>query len=420
MADVAIEVSANAVLYGMHERCGPFWTSTTVGYVIYIDSGNDVVYRKTSDGGANWAAPVSVEVGTVVSLDCWADWQTPGDAGTKIHMVYIDSAGDLIGYDYLDTSDDSLRGEDTILVCEGTGSVRVSQSRNFHHSLITKTRGGNIAVAVRYQDTDNVDFYHFFTSPDGDTWTDEASPWNTDNAYFLLFPGNEADNQDIWGVFWSDTDQEVSLKTYDDSGNSWSVQSISGSMDATGTIRQMDGVIRHSDGHLILAAWNDFDNANADLNVWDINGAGSITAKTNVLTDSAESGVVSVFINQDNDDIYVAYVKGTAILSLVKVFYQKSTDNGGNWGGQTTMQADVEDDERWISCGAVKAIWGGRFQPMWFNDDPNDLFCNTDNGISIAAPSVGWANNFNGVANAAIGKINGVAVAAILKVNGVA
>jgi len=35
-----------------------------------------------------------------------------------------------------------------------------------------------------------------------------------------------------------------------------------------------------------------------------------------------------------------------------------------------------------------------------------------------AAPS-GWANNFNGVANANIAKINGIAIASIAKVNGV-
>ncbi|GAH20919.1 unnamed protein product, partial [marine sediment metagenome] len=203
---------------------------------------------------------------------------------------------------------------------------------------------------------------------------------------FLLFPGNEADNQDVWATFWDASANEISLKTYDDSENSWSEQLISASMIETGHTLQMDGQIRLSDGHLIFAAWSQYDNADSDLMVWDINGAGSITAKTNVITDTAEYFLVSVFINQVNDDVYVAYVGGTAAGSLVKALYKKSVDDGANWGSEIALQADAEDNEKWISAGAAKVAWGGKFQPVWFNDDDNDLFTNVDNGISIAPP----------------------------------
>ncbi|GAH63943.1 unnamed protein product, partial [marine sediment metagenome] len=92
--------------------------------------------------------------------------------------------------------------------------------------------------------------------------------------------------------------------------------------------------------------------------------------------------------NSPFDDIYVAYTGGTDTTSLVAAFYQKSVDGGASWGGQAALQADVEDDERWISAGAMKASWGGKFQPFWFNDDLNDLFTNTDNGVLIWAVSL--------------------------------
>ena len=369
-------------------RGGVFWTSPTVGYVIYTDSNLDLKYNKTTDGGATWGGAVNIRTGDVRSFDCWADWQTAGDAGTKIHIAYVDVSSDDVRYVYLDTSGDSIGGDDLIEACQGTGSMLVELSRIYFHITITKTRGGNLAVAFRYKDSNEIAFYGFYTSPDGDTWTSEESPWEADSDYILLFPGNEADNQDVWAVFWDWSANEISLKTYDDSGNSWSEQLISASMSYESAFLQMDGAIRLSDGHLIFAAWSQYDNAAADLMVWDINGAGSITAKTNVITDTAEYFLCSVFINQVNDDIYIAYVGGTIAGSPVAAFYQKSVDGGANWGGQTALQADAEDDMRWISAGAIKAAWGGKFQPFWFNDDANELLTNTDNGISIPVTPV--------------------------------
>ncbi|MBA7549798.1 hypothetical protein ES705_42295 [subsurface metagenome] len=392
MADITIESTVCGFQSKIGIRGGIFWTSPTVGYVIYADYYYDLLYRKTADGGASWAAAVPIAAAGscyTLSYDCWADWQTAGDAGTKIHIVYVSHDTNEVRYVYLDTSDDSVGGDDLIETCQGTGIFDITVGLLYAMVSITKTRGGNLAVALKYWDNTDVKFNSFYTSPDADTWTSKTSPYAGEGYadYCLLFPGNEADNQDVWGVFWDTDADEISLKTYDDSGNSWSEQSISLNM-IKSTVLQMDGAIRFSDGHLIFAAWSIYDNALADLMVWDINGAASITAKTNVLTDSAESFLTSVFINQDNDDIYVAYARGTTAADLVAVFYKKSDDGGATWSGETAMQADAEDDERWISCGAVKAAWGGKFQPVWFNDDLDDIFTNTDNGISIAAEGV--------------------------------
>ena len=394
MADIQIEASGGRP-YEKGSRSGVFWTSDAgggVGYVIFLSGGNDLVYRKTVNGGADWGAQVpiaGVAVCNAASYDCYADWQTAGDAGTKIHIVFASRDNNNIRYIYLDTSDDSVGGNDIIETCQGTGTFLVTDGWSRFMVSITKTRGGNLVVAIKYQDNAVAKFNSFYTSLDAVTWTSKTSPYEASNDYCLLFPGNEADNQDVWGIYWDVSANEISLKTYDDSEDSWSEQAIVSSMSENFIFLQIDGAIRLSDRHLIFAAWSQFNNAAADLMVWDINGAGSITAKTNVLTDSAASFTVSIFINQANDDIYVAYVKGTAIYSFVAAFYQKSTDGGANWDGQTALQADAEDDERWISCGAAKKEWGGKFQPVWFNADFNDIFTNTDNGISIAAAAGG-------------------------------
>ena len=393
MADVTIDAAASTVQEGRSVRGGIFWTSPTVGYVIYADANQDLIYQKTTDGGANWDGQVVLVAAASCNsmmYDSYADWQTEGDAGTRIHIVYISADTNEVRYVYLDTDGDSVAGDDLIETCQGTGTLNVATGFTGYMASITKTRGGNLAVAVKYRDNAAGYFQIFYTSPDGDTWTSKASPYDASADYCLLFAGNEADNQDVWGVYWDRSEDDILLKTFDDDGNSWSAgTAINADMVASGAYLQMDGAIRLSDGHLIFAAWSLLDNVLADLMVWDINGEGSIAAKTNIITDTKEYFLASVFINQDNDDIYVAYIGGTNVLTVVAAFYQKSVNGGANWGGQAAMQANAEDDERWISAGAAKKEWGGKFQPVWFNDDLRDLFTNTDNGVSIAAAAVG-------------------------------
>ncbi|GAH77114.1 unnamed protein product, partial [marine sediment metagenome] len=173
----------------------PFWTTPLIGYVIYGEYVEDLIYKKTVDGGANWSAAVPIRAGYIVSYDCWADWQTAGDVGTKIHIVYIDYNSDDIRYVYLDTSTDTVGGDDQIVACQGTGSIAsYGKNRGYSLSTITKTRGGNLAVAIHHTDDAEVHFYSFYTSPDATNWTSKNTPWEAEADDILLFPGNEADN----------------------------------------------------------------------------------------------------------------------------------------------------------------------------------------------------------------------------------
>jgi len=399
MADVAFGTGiTTTLLHLVAARGGPFWITPLIGYVIFVDNALDLAYRKTLDGGATWEAKNTLVAGAVYAYDCWADWQTPGDSGTKIHMVCHEGNTDEVIYVSLDTSN-AAETTDTIEVCQGTGNFDTSIARTVHACSITKARGGNIAVAFHYLDDATFPFYGFYTSPDGDTWTSRLNPREINFDHLLLFPGNETDTQDLWALYWDASTNTVSLKTYDNSGNSWSEQIISAFMNESAAYLQMDGAIRISDGHLIVALWSEYDDATADLRAYDINGAGDIDLLTELLSNSDHSFLTSVFIDQSTDDIYVAYARGTAVEAEVKVFYKKSDDGGGSWGGETAMQANAEDDERWISCGAMKEAWGGMFLPVWFNDDINDLFCNTDNAISIAAVGVALEKSLSDTVN---------------------
>lgn len=383
LVDADITIESAATFYANYfARGGIFWTSPTVGYVIYIKSGDDLVYRKTSDGGATWGAAVSILAGVVYAYDCYADWQVAGDAGTKIHIALTDSTTDDLIYASLDTATDTLV----------TDSIATPATLGDYYNLpttmvsITKTRGGKIDVAAQYwNDAYTVQTQVFYTSPDGDTWTSKTSPWEASPSSncLLLYPANLADNNDIWAVFLDITNSAISLKTYDDSANSWSEAAIA-AMTNIGLYLQFDGAVRLSDGHLILVYWNLYDNAAADLYCWDITDKDTITAKTNLITNTSEYFLCSVLIDQNTDDVYVAYVGGAAAASDVHARMQHSHDGGGTWSGDAAISV-TNDDHKWISAGAIKATWGGNVMPVWCNDDTDDILCNVDNSVAIAA-----------------------------------
>jgi len=419
VADVQID-SAVALQERLVYRSGTFWTSTTTGYLIFLDGSLHLHYRKTADGGATWAETVIQDSNYIYGVDCWADWQTDGDAGTKIHISYTNTATNVVAYQYLDTNGDSLSGEVTVEAAQGAGAVLASV---FNRTSITKSVGGNLCIACSYFDTTPTLYGIFYTSPDGTTWTSKTSPFEAaEYDHLKLYPANLADTNDIWGLYGDNDVNELSLKTWDNSGNSWAETAIV-TYDTQSYDVQYDGVVRLSDGHLLVAVWNDYDNAAADIVTFDITDAGTITARTDAITDTNESFATSCFHDHNAGRWYVAYCVGGTAHSLVTVYYKYSDDSGVNWSAQQSMQANAADDERWITSGAVKAAWGGFYQPVWYNDDLADLFCNVDNDVAIAAAAGGgWATiaKVNGVGEAVLGKVGGVAKADIAMIMGTA
>jgi hypothetical protein len=380
MADTTVDANVNSFLHTRTQRLGPVWTDENTAYVFYIDASDDVVFNKTSDGGASWAGKTVIKTGTCRWVSVWYDKWTTGDVGTTIHVAYLDTGSHDIFYRDLDTSDDSLGTE--ITVFSGV-------SFEFEILDITKARGGNLYCGFWGDNDGENGFYR--STDSGANWTSRAQLADGNATDFiLLMPGNEADNQDIWCIYWDASADELSLKIYDNSdgaSGSWSETLISGSMVDSPTYYQMSAAPRHSDNHVILAAWSELDAATADLKVWDIGGSADITAKTDVVTDLDESAQVAVFINQQTSppEIYVAYLKGGTWTATVDVKYKKSTDGGAAWGSEQTYSEAAADNLGAVWAGISVGDAGGKFQPCWFNDDLNDLFVNLVNDVDIAA-----------------------------------
>ncbi|MCH7761634.1 hypothetical protein IIA15_09610 [candidate division TA06 bacterium] len=148
----------------------------------------------------------------------------------------------------------------------------------------------------------------------------------------------------------------------------------------------MDGVIRISDKHLLLVAHSNDNNSGDDLLTWDLTvnsiASPTITAKTNIFTDQGSSAQVAMVINQQNDDVYVAYLKGGSWLSLVDVVFHKSTNGMSSWGSELPY-SQTTDDYRILHGGRTISNSGGKIQWVFYDDDDFGILVNLVNDVPI-------------------------------------
>jgi hypothetical protein len=341
-------------------------TDPDIGYRFYIDNdppNASLAYAKTTDGGVSWGSPVHLNASDpVIAYDVWADWWTPGDTGTLIHTTRFTSTADDLFYRTVDIADGDALGTDRVVSTETSLTSAIGA-----HISIVKAVGGNLYVSGR----DGSGEGGCFRSVDGGVnWTSRASPIEVTNDWAMLFPANLADTQDIWAVYFDASTNELTLKAYDNSADSWSesaviVSIIESAADLFGQY-PFSASIRHSDGHLFIVAITNIGAVNNDFRTFDVNGTGSITEKTAIATDIANIAYPSVFIDQNTDSVYVAYNgkrdDSESLLTATKVYYTKSTDGGANWSAGDTKYM-------YGAAGVVIQTWaplmGPRFHVSW-------------------------------------------------------
>lgn len=358
-------------------------------YHFYQDNNSDLVYSKSTDGGATWGAAVTVhaELTSAWSGPCiWFDKWTSGNNGTLIYISFLLDGIGTIDYNTLDTSNDTLSSINVVATGLSLGYD------NSNVTKIIKDRGGNLYLA--YSGWNGSAFFGgMYRSTDGGTiWTSRATPWESDDndgpsAQFL--PANLADNHDLWMIFGDRSANEYSLKTYDDSADSWAETSITTAVVIDGDTRQTAASIRHSDGHLILAIASHVDNAAGDLLIYDINGSGSITAKTNIITDKDDWSSPVVYIDQNTNNIYVGWIGNPdgsdTWNSSLTIWKNLSTDGGANWGTSAQYSQDAATDNKAIwSSHSSPGNAAGRWLLSWQADTAQDLITNFANSVVVA------------------------------------
>lgn len=313
-------------------------TPAGVLYLFYISYGTtnygDAVYCKSTDYGRTWGSEVVIKAMTGTHIAVWADWWSGITATAYIHIAYIDSDSDDTFYRYLDTATDSLGTERTVFAGSSTA--------NGGTLSITRARGGNLICATCIDagaEYDTVKSADLFVNKTSIAEVFEGATYDT----VSLVPNpDSADNQDILAFFWDSSADEISLKKYDDSANSWSESSLATGMVDVGSFLAKDyGVaLDLTNNNVLFAAWSAHDTANADLRIWSVDDSAA-TELTNIVLNSADDQAFIALTVCPNNLWYAFYCGKSdgseTIHADTNIYYKISTDNGSTWGSETAL-----------------------------------------------------------------------------------
>ena len=375
---------------------GPYWINTSTAVVVFVDSNSDLIFARTTDEGTNWSS-TTIDTGVVKSVDAWFDKETPNDAGTLVHIAWLDTVSGEAKYRTVDVSNGNL------------GTLRIVSAATIDADIddnrvaITKSRNGNLYVGFYCNSADNKDFRRSVDS--GVNWTSRAGLYEVAAAdtadWALAYPANTGDNADVAAIYWDISASQLSIKMYDDSLNSWTETVIESSVPGNSTYKNIDGAMRVSDGHILIAYHSAVDSSLDDLRTRDITpdsiASPTITSKTNIFTDQAASAQVALFINQQNNDVYVAYFKGGNWLVSVDLVYHKSTNGMTAWGSEQSYSVGT-DDYRLVSSGRTATSSGSRFMPSFYDDDEVDILVSEANDVLILEEVIGTLSSTLGIA----------------------
>lgn len=345
-------------------------TPSGVIYMIYIESGSDVHFKKSSDGGMTWSNSTSVFAGTATALAIWYDRWSNISAGL-IHMAYVESVTDDVMYRTINTESSDALSTQTILFAGASTATGGCLS-------IVRAVGGNVYCRVTIDAAAEGGFYRLPTAnvPNG-AWdaarTIDETMATTDQI--ILQPDfDAADTQDIMAIFWDASADEISRKLYDDSANTWGETSIAGTMVdqvATTAFPHFACAPDISGTKSVLVAWSAIDAANADLRCWTVD-SGTITEVTNVVQNGTDDqGLAGICIDTTTGYWHVFYAGKSdgseTFLTSVNIYTKVSMDSGSTWGPETKL-TNLARDITWLTTAPR---WAGAFglPPVAYHND---------------------------------------------------
>lgn len=349
------------------------FTDADTGYIFYVESTSDVVYRKTTDGGYSWAdINILSPDKTWTDVAVWYDQWTPGDSGTKIHLVATETVTDDVWYYSLDTSDDSLDAQGWVAAILGTVATVAADGA----PSITKSSDGYLFLASCGILTSDTCVVAKSIDGDGDTWSDTSFDTvtvtdNLDQMQILPLTGG-----DILAIFQDMSTNNVSSLEYDEVTDSWeNEQIIDPSWIENANFDVMWGAsLNTATNNIYLAGMNAINSATGDLEAYKFTES-SRTWDTlaEVVTDNDDTMQGTVAINSSTGEIFVAYVQATtsdAANAYDSIVYVKTSDDDGATWSSAYKASVYPTDVRNVRTN-FNAQYG--LFVDWFNVNYSDL-----------------------------------------------
>lgn len=342
----------------------PVVTTDGTLYRITLDANLDLRWKKSTDRGFTWTWPALILAGQLGHFGIWYDRWSSG-SGTLIHIVVMDSTVDGVYYFNLDTATDTVS---TVVAISNPASVLNSTNAA---CTITRARGGNLVVAY---DSDGGTETGCYKSTDGGAnWSSIDNSINeaASTDWYFLMPDYQTDPQDVIAFFWDRSANQLTIKRYDDSGNTWAETEVAASMvdghmcfDATPDL---------ANSRNLFVAWSAFDTANADLRFWSVSASTITESATNVILNSVDDqGLCAIGLETDTIRVYIVYYgksDGTDTFQTSgNIYFKTSDDLGSTWSAeQQVTQNRMQDQTARISV-PLNFI-SGQFRVFWSQID---------------------------------------------------
>lgn len=357
--------------------------SDQTGYRFYRDSSGECVYSKTTDGGASWGGAVIVDdqgTGTdCINIAVWYDQWTPGDTGTSIHIVTLDTGSDSLFYNAIDTANSDTRLTGTTAIDTDPGATQgATITAGTSYPSITKGTNGTLYVTT-IDAQDQFVLMCSTTCGTASNWSEDdgGSPAELANEGQLLVP---LPNGAVMFIENDTSASDILTKVY--TGGTWDANFAtvdSNAVDNTTYDQQMAATVDPKTGDIYLAYLADVSTLgrNDDIRTAVYSGGSWNAGTADVLTDD-QRGLTGVSIAFDSNtaDVYVAYTatstNGTA--AQQNVYWKKSTDGMATWGSEQGAVNTTVDDLYGVTLNTVS---DQRIHVSWDYQTADDVYGDT-------------------------------------------